>query len=192
MSKSTGKGKKGKIKRESADGSKGGFEVQPRSGGREASAVIAAGYQFSLLLQEIPQHGGVSRPRKASRDHPHLCRRAAGGVKRKGPQAQDISAPSMERRVASITNTFEITIISSGQVGKAKNYFSFCFLRKLRYIAARVPCNRASFGQTRQTGVTKTGRRADGEAPANTPQSQRLPAMKKTRARGTPEGSCQR
>lgn len=59
MAKSTGKGKKTKKKRESADGSKDGFEVQPRSGDQEVRAVIAAGYHFPFLFQESPQHGAV-------------------------------------------------------------------------------------------------------------------------------------
>lgn len=57
MSKSTRKGwkRKGKVQ----NGSKDGFEVQPRSRDQEVRAVIAAGYQFPFLFRDRPQHAGV-------------------------------------------------------------------------------------------------------------------------------------
>ena len=58
---------KRKTKRESADRSKDGFEVQPRSGYQEARAVIAAGYQFPFLPPESPQLGAASLAPSESR-----------------------------------------------------------------------------------------------------------------------------
>lgn len=41
----------------------------------------------------------------------------------------------MQRQVESITNMSEMAAISSGPAGKAKNYFAFCFLKKLHCIS---------------------------------------------------------
>lgn len=63
-------GKERRGKRESADESKDGFEVQSRSGDQEVRAVIATGYQFPFLFQESPRHGAVELSPSESR-HQH-------------------------------------------------------------------------------------------------------------------------
>lgn len=74
------KGEDEKRKEKVQNGSKDGFEVQPRSRDQEVRAVIAAGYQLPFLFQDRPQQAGVS-PQKAGRDNTHLCRRTEAALK---------------------------------------------------------------------------------------------------------------
>lgn len=60
--------RKGKVQ----NGSKDGFEVQPRSGDQEVRAVIAAGYQFPFLFQDRPQHAGVCPSESRQEQHSPL------------------------------------------------------------------------------------------------------------------------
>lgn len=115
-------------------------------------------------------------------------------------ETKQLFAFLMQRQVESIMNVSEMTITSSGPAGKAKNYFSFCFLRKLAtyYLQALLKflaIGPASSKLSRDVRFTKIGGLADGRGPANTPQSKWLPAKLTPSRRptweGTPVGSYQ-
>lgn len=66
-----------------------------------------------------------SLPQKTGRNNTYLCRRTEGAVKWKEPlETKQLFAFLMQRQVESIVNMSEMTVISSGPAGKAKNYFS--------------------------------------------------------------------
>lgn len=98
MSKSTRKGNKGwKRKGKVQNGSKDGFEVEPRSGDQEVRAVIAAGYQFPFLFWDRPQPAGVC-PSESSRSNTHLCRRTGAAGNWRATETKLLFAFPMQRQ----------------------------------------------------------------------------------------------
>lgn len=136
-------------------------------------AVIAAGYQFPFLFQDRPQHAGVSPSEQAG-----ATLTSTGEQKLllngRATETKQLFAFLMQRQTESTLNMSEITFTTSGPARKAKNYFLFCFLRKLHGIACGLCPSFLKWGQIQVNSIERKPQvhkgPADQRGPVNIPK----------------------